>query len=124
MLHFMRYQFPAIALAVAIFIASHTPDLQGPDFGIRFSDKWGHLIAYGVLGLLICRAFYYQDRYPALRERLGYYSFWTGSLYGVSDEIHQYFIPGRFADPLDALADAAGVAISIWVFNRFFSPRK
>ncbi|MGB5540538.1 MAG: VanZ family protein, partial [Gammaproteobacteria bacterium] len=29
-------------------------------------------------------------------------------LYGVLDEIHQYFVPGRQADVLDVLADVSG----------------
>ena len=31
-------------------------------------------------------------------------------LYAVSDEFHQSFVEGRDADPLDVLADAAGIA--------------
>ena len=30
------------------------------------------------------------------------------SLYGVSDEIHQRFTPGRDSDPLDVVADTLG----------------
>ncbi|MGH1363372.1 MAG: VanZ family protein [Calditrichia bacterium] len=120
----MRYQLPAILTAVAIYMLSDMPDIQGPDFGIRFSDKYSHLIAYAVFGWLIARAFYFQDRYPVLREKWGRFTFITGSLYGISDEVHQYFVPGRFADPLDALADAAGVAIAVWIFSRFYFLRK
>ena len=32
---------------------------------------------------------------------------WAGA-YGVSDEVHQAFVPGRSPDPLDWLADAFG----------------
>lgn len=30
------------------------------------------------------------------------------SMYGVTDEIHQYFVPGRMCDPLDWLVDTTG----------------
>ena len=36
-------------------------------------------------------------------------------LYALSDEYHQSFVEGRDADPLDVLADAAGIAFAIGV---------
>lgn len=33
------------------------------------------------------------------------------TLYGVSDEFHQLFVPGRSADPYDVLADGVGATI-------------
>lgn len=32
----------------------------------------------------------------------------AASLYGVTDEIHQLFVPGRFCDPADWLVDTLG----------------
>ena len=32
--------------------------------------------------------------------------------YAVFDEVHQSFVPGRDADPLDVLVDAAGIALA------------
>ena len=36
-------------------------------------------------------------------------------LYGISDELHQLFVPGRNADVYDAVSDAAGALIVITV---------
>jgi len=36
------------------------------------------------------------------------------TLYGILDEIHQYFVPGRSADVYDALADASGALLGAW----------
>jgi VanZ family protein len=36
-------------------------------------------------------------------------------MFGLSDEIHQYFVPGRNMDPLDLLTDAIGAALALWV---------
>lgn len=33
------------------------------------------------------------------------------SLYGITDEIHQIFVPGRFCDPLDWMTDTAGALL-------------
>lgn len=42
-----------------------------------------------------------------------------GGLYGVSDEIHQYFVAGRFMDWTDAVADTIGVSCGGWIFLRW-----
>ncbi len=34
-----------------------------------------------------------------------------GSLYGLADELHQYFVPNRYADPIDWVADTLGSAV-------------
>jgi VanZ family protein len=44
----------------------------------------------------------------------------ASTLYGVSDEIHQMFVPPRRADPYDLLADALGAcaaAIAVWAWG-------
>lgn len=38
-----------------------------------------------------------------------------GFLYAVSDEIHQYFVPGRAMQARDVLIDTAGVLLGIWI---------
>ena len=44
---------------------------------------------------------------------------WTslivGVLYASSDEIHQYFVPGRSARVFDVMIDSAGVCLGIWI---------
>ena len=39
------------------------------------------------------------------------------SLYGISDEIHQSFVPYRTADVMDALADIIGSAFGVGVLS-------
>jgi VanZ family protein len=47
------------------------------------------------------------------RRRTLLTSFAFALLYGVSDELHQAFVPGRHPDPLDLLCDAAGAATAL-----------
>jgi VanZ family protein len=35
------------------------------------------------------------------------------SLWGVTDEFHQHFVPGRTPDPVDWATDTAGAAVSV-----------
>lgn len=39
-------------------------------------------------------------------------------LYAISDEYHQGFIEGRDSDPMDVLADAAGIAAALVLARR------
>lgn len=120
----VRNQGPAIAWALVIFIASSFSHVPGPRLGFQFEDKWHHLIVYGLLGFLVARAFRYQSRFPRLKERLFFWTWLTGTLYGISDEIHQYFVPGRFADVGDALADSLGAALGAWLFLAWMARRR
>ncbi len=36
--------------------------------------------------------------------------------YAISDEIHQFFVPGRSSSPVDVCIDAAGALAGIWLF--------
>jgi VanZ family protein len=60
-------------------------------------DKGAHLLAYALLGFLLGRGL--GGLYPA---------FFLAALYGLVDEWHQSFVPGREAFGLDLLADFLG----------------
>lgn len=94
---------PAVAWAALIFFLSSRSRLPVPLGGGL--DKLAHLAAYAVLGLLLARA----ARVP--------WAVTLGWLYGASDEVHQSFVRGRTADPVDWLADAVGVAAGVLVYH-------
>ncbi|MCJ7830289.1 MAG: VanZ family protein [Desulfobacterales bacterium] len=85
-------------------------------------DKGIHLVAYAVLGILFYRALACgrKDR-PGACMLL---SILLASLYGVSDEIHQYFVPFRHADLLDLLADGVGSGLGVIVYGRLRNDRR
>lgn len=77
------------------------------------SDKFVHAAAYFVLGALLALG--------TGRPRL---AFWLAVAYGVSDEVHQAFVPGRYPDALDLVADAVGAGLGCWlVWNVHKRPR-
>ena len=46
---------------------------------------------------------------------------WTfGTLYAISDEFHQYFVPGRSCELRDVCIDSAGVAVGCIIAALFF----
>lgn len=93
---------PPVFHCALIFWLSHQPDLPSTPGG----DKTAHLAAYAVMGILFVRAFYFGTGWrPWVLVLI---SFFVSALYGVSDELHQSFVPGRDASLGDVLADTAG----------------
>ncbi len=99
---------PALIVSAGIFTISHQerPIFQVNSF--EFHDKILHLIAYYVFGLTLLIATLNVE----VRKRLILVTL-IGIFFGISDEFHQYFIPGRDADIWDIAADSIGVIISL-----------
>jgi VanZ family protein len=99
-----------VAWAALIFALSAIPSLStGLGTWDTILRKGAHLTEYAILGGLLLRAL--GRVWPALL---------VGALYAVSDEIHQHFVRGRHASPLDVALDTAGVAVGIYVTHRLF----
>jgi len=107
---------------VGLFVASAQSDV-----GIagRIPDWVTHGTAYCILGLLVSRATSGGFRRPLVRgEALLIVVLCT--LYGVSDEFHQSFVPGRDASFWDVVKDLAGSALGVLAWklaNPGFRPR-
>lgn len=107
---------PVVAYMAAIFYTSHQPDVILP---VDLGDKPWHSMGYGFLGVLFVRAL--AGGLPA-RITLSTVLAATAltAAYGASDELHQMFVPGRFADVNDLIADAVGGgvgAFACWLWG-------
>ena len=103
---FTLYWLPVIVYCAAIFIKSSFPTSQRiPDW--RNIDKMLHMAAYAILGALFFRALA-TGRFSNSLKIAAILSILFSSLYGVSDEIHQAFVPGRSPEAADTLANFAG----------------
>ena len=94
-----------------IFIQSSftTPDM-GPE--LPFQDKAAHLAAYALMGYLACRA-WTSLPWPLEGFAIGLAGFLFAFVFGLSDEWHQSFVPGRMADGWDVLADGLGALVGV-----------
>ena len=104
-----------IGLCLLIFWQSsgplppRTPHLPG-------LDKLAHFAVYALLAFLAARAFATRpsaDRACVLPWAAALFAV----LYGLSDEIHQSFVPGRNADLWDLVADACGAIVGALVYR-------
>ena len=120
--NFFSYWLPILLYCLLIFIQSSYPspriEPNLPNF-----DKVLHFMGYALLGALFLRAFYSTSINRRLKL-IFMLSILLSGLYGISDEIHQPFVPYRDADAMDALADFLGGAFGagvflLWVKSRF-----
>ncbi len=108
---FLIYRLPLVLYCAVIFIQSAYPSVVRLR-NVPFGDKYLHVAGYALLGILFFRAF--RSLRPGNRL-LGVIllSISASTAYGISDEIHQYFVPCRTADVMDALADMVGSALGV-----------
>jgi len=75
------------------------------------------MLEYTIFGILLMLAFR-SDQIGKPMRRANFQSIILGVLYGLTDEIHQYFVPGRTSSLADLGADALGILLGVWIFNR------
>ena len=119
--HFIRFQMPAILWASVIFFGSSIPGTKLPSFAHLINDKVIHASIFFLLGLLVYRALEPKVKPAAFDWRRLLIAISAVIIYGISDEFHQGFVPGRTVDYSDALADSLGgvfSALLIWLYER------
>ena len=102
-------KIPALLVIFAIWVLSSQSVLPVPK-GIFGFDKFQHLLAYLVLAASF--VFWFspdQRRFHRLRTFLLLTA--ISSLYGVVDELHQFYVPGRDCNPWDWIADTLGALL-------------
>jgi len=107
---------PMTLVMGTIFWLSHQP---GDSFNLpRLPeiDKLCHMVVYSVLAVTVLFAFGRQrrNRRPRLVVLL---TVLFCLFYGISDEFHQSFVPGRSVSALDVLADCLGALLTglLWL---------
>lgn len=110
------YWMPILFYCLLIFIQSSFP-LPETIPKLPYMDKLFHFLVYAILGMLFLRAFrtlWFKNRIVILLLS----SVIASILYGMSDELHQLYVPLRSASLMDIVADTFGS-----IFGVFFSVR-
>jgi VanZ family protein len=102
-----------------IFAASSRPL---PAYVALLPDWSTHSAAFAILSVLFCRAMA-GGLGPAVRRGDAVLAVVFSVLYGISDEYHQSFVPGRDATAWDVLKDTVGAVIGAWFYARVIAPR-
>lgn len=118
----VRAWLPAAGYMALIWVASSIETTLSVE-DVPFQDKGVHFIEFGILSLLICHAL--VGTYPrvsgprrALLAVLGTF------LWGMLDEVHQAYVPGRNADIMDVWADGLGALMGTAVFFAYRAVRR
>lgn len=96
-----------VLCAVVIFGFSHVPGASYPAHP-GFLNYIAHFCEYMVFAALLAIAFTGGRLKP---WQVVVLAILIASAYAVSDELHQYFIPGRLCDPMDWLTDTLGATL-------------
>jgi VanZ family protein len=96
----------------AIFVESSQSHI--PDLPAGLSNHTGHFLAYGVLALAALRAFAGMT-WTGVGARAAIGSVLLASIYGLTDEFHQRFVPGRMSGLDDWAADTLGAITAVVV---------
>jgi hypothetical protein len=115
---FTWFWVPTIGYCVLIFVLSSVSKGVSVPWSFGF-DKVLHVIEYGILGFLLARSLAnYKSRISSAPLIMWVVA--LTALYGLSDEVHQFFVPGRNASVWDVVADSLGAVLGGFFYVRFF----
>ncbi len=109
------YWLLTIGYMALIFYLSSSPDTGLPDIFPEGFDKVTHAGAYAVLASL----FYSSLSKSGVTKYVFMLAFLLSALYGLSDEFHQSFVPGRDSSFGDLIADSIGSILGSYVTAKF-----
>lgn len=102
----------AIGWTLLIFILCFLPGDEIPDVDIPFIDKWAHVVLFAVFSFLwLCSG-------PS--RKFSVLLFWLAMSVFVGwlvEYIQGNYVPGRYQDDMDTLADALGGLVGIIFFT-------
>jgi len=119
----LKYHIPFIIWLIAIFIESSFPSSAYPEVNIFQADKIVHIGIYGLLGLLSYISLIHQRKIKTLYTNPLLWTVLICSLYGASDEFHQYFVPGRDCEFFDWVGDTVGAVLAVLAIKYFLEKR-
>ncbi len=105
------YRLGALLTAAGVLAASSWPSLSVSTLGWSFEDKLQHLIVYALLAYLAFRGWAPTNG----RQTAPWLILVILACFAAADEYHQRWIPGRFVEWGDFLADGLGVLIGFLV---------
>jgi VanZ family protein len=103
-----------------IFIQSSFPSVELPKVELIGFDKILHFGVYGLLVILCYISLTHQSKLALFSKSPYLWAVIITSIYGLTDEIHQYFVPNRSCEFQDWIADFIGALIGILLIKMVF----
>lgn len=111
------YWFPVFGWAFLIFSLSNIPAEKLPSWEIPHVDKAIHFTEFGILAILLWRAFKNSLSQDSKLYAAGF-SLILAFLYALFDEWHQRQVMGREPSLLDLFADTLGILFFLFACFR------
>ena len=115
-INFVKFWLPAILYMLLIVALSSMTYPPAPQTDWDNIDKIYHLIEYGALGFLTLWAFMNSPWKWVSNRAVLFAILWT-SFFGATDEIHQFFVPGRYASVFDWIFDTIGAIVGVFALR-------
>lgn len=113
---FLNTHLPWIIIIILVAIQSNVSD-NSSTHPLEYSDKIVHFTIFGVLGWLFARTIFKSDN-KFLKRNYFMMVLVFVTLFAITDEIHQSFVPGRDADVFDLVADISGALLFLFIFSK------
>ena len=115
--HYIIY-LPLAVYWLILFVMTSLPTDMSISVGV--SDKIEHFGAYGLLSVFLFLALKFQNHYSLLNNYPATFTILIASIYGIIDELHQLYIPGRSAQFFDWFADFTGSVLAVIILKYLF----
>jgi len=79
--------------------------------------KSTHLAEYAILAMLLYNVLKPVEN-PFWSPRAAFWALVISGCYSVTDELHQYFVPGRHASFSDCVIDSTGALLGLFVLSK------
>lgn len=113
------FWIPVVIWTGVIFLFSTLVVVKSPEFNLEdfLIKKSAHFVEYGILALLLYRALINTTDFS--KKRAGILALLFVVFYGISDEYHQSFTPGREPTVRDIVIDSLGGATSLFLIWKY-----
>ncbi|MEK6918031.1 MAG: VanZ family protein [Nanoarchaeota archaeon] len=100
----------AIIIAIAMFYISSLQFGQGGSYASTKSNLY-HLAIFFLLSLFMLIGIIKRKKFRLIPIVIA-----IAIMYAALDELHQYFVPGRYCSSTDFLVDTAGILLSLGLY--------
>lgn len=109
------YWGPVVIWMAIIFIGSSHSNVALSESPSRdnLMKNLGHIVEYALLAFLTFRALYNREEKGFFSKHTWFWALTGAILYGVSDEVHQMFVPTRTAYLGDIFMDGVGAGMGL-----------
>jgi len=97
---------PLAVYWLILFILTSLPSKNLPN--TKINDKIEHSVAFCLLAVFLSLTFQFQQKIKFLSAKALTSTVFLIAVYGMLDELHQRYVPGRYCDFYDWVADVAG----------------